>query len=59
VIRDIEIWHVAVLMVNRYGDEATTNSQRRAVELAAEGDHAGGRISVAIDQLINTTGPLN
>jgi len=63
VIRDIEIWHVAVLMVNRYGDEATTNSQRRAVELAAEGDHAGAsiwrRISVAIDQLINTTGPLN
>ena len=47
--------NVAVLMVNRYADEAEANSFRRAEELrpkcesrrsapklAAEGDHAGG-----------------
>jgi maleamate amidohydrolase len=41
VIREIEIWRVAVLMINRYADEAEANSFRRAEELAAEGDHAG------------------
>ena len=63
VIREIEIWHVAVLMVNRYADEAEANSFWRAEELAAEGDHAGAaiwrRITVAIEQLTDTTGPLN
>jgi len=37
VIREIEIWRVAVLMINRYADEAEANSFRRAEELAAEG----------------------
>ena len=41
VIREIEIWRVAVLMVNRYADEAEANSFMRAEELAAEGDRAG------------------
>jgi hypothetical protein len=41
VIREIEIWRVAVLMVNRYADEAEANSFLRAEELASEGDHAG------------------
>jgi hypothetical protein len=63
VIREIEIWRVAVLMVNRYADEAEANSLLRAEELAAEGDHAGAaiwrRVKVAIEQLIDTTGPLN
>ena len=63
VIREIEIWRVAVLMVNRYADEAEANSFRRAEELAAEGDHAGAaiwrRITVAIEQLTDTTGPPN
>jgi hypothetical protein len=63
VIREIEIWGVAVLMVNRYADEAEANSFQRAEELAAEGDHAGAaiwrRITVAIEQLTDTTGPLN
>jgi hypothetical protein len=63
VIREIEIWRVAVLMVNRYAGDAEANSFRRAVELAAEGDHAGAaiwrRVTVAIDQLTDTTGPLN
>jgi hypothetical protein len=57
VIREIEIWRVAVLMVNRYADEAEANSFMRAEELrpkresrrsapklAAEGDHAGAAI---------------
>jgi hypothetical protein len=61
VIREIEIWRAAVLMVNRYADEA--NSFQRAEELAAEGDHAGAaiwrRVTVAIEQLTDTTGPLN
>jgi len=76
VIREIEIWRVAVLMVNRYADEAEANSFRRAEELrpkcesrrsapklAAEGDHAGAaiwrRVTVAIEQLTDTTGPPN
>jgi hypothetical protein len=61
VIREIEIWRVAVLMVNRYADEAEANSFMRAEELAAEGDQAGAaiwrRVTVAIEQLIDTTGP--
>ena len=63
VIREIEIWRVAVLMVNRYADEAEANSFRRAEERAAEGDHAGAaiwrRVTVAIEQLTDTTVPLN
>ena len=63
MIREIDIWRVAVLMVNRYGDQAKTNSQRRAEELATNSDHAGAaiwrRVTVAIEQLTDTTGPLN
>jgi hypothetical protein len=60
VIPEIEIWRVAVLMMNRYADEAEANSFRRAEEL---GDHAGAaiwrRVTVAIEQLTDTTEPLN
>ena len=76
MIREIEIWRVAVLMVNRYADEAEANSFMRAEELrpkcesrrsapklAAEGDHAGAaiwrRVTVAIERLTDTTGPVN
>lgn len=34
MIREIDIWRVAVLMVNRYADEAEANSFQRAEELA-------------------------
>jgi hypothetical protein len=57
VIREIEIWRAAVLMLSRYAGDAEANSFRRAVELrpkgesrrsapklAAEGDHAGAAI---------------
>ena len=63
VIREIEIWRVAVLMINRYADEAEANSVWRAEELARDGDYAGAaiwrRITVAVEQLTDTTGPLN
>ena len=63
VIREIEIWRVAMLMVNRYADGAEANSFQRAEQLAAEGDHAGAaiwrRITGAIEQLTDTTGLLN
>ena len=74
MIREIDIWRVAVLMVNRYADEAKANSDWRAAELrprgesrrsapklATDGDHAGAaiwrRVTVAIEQLTDTTGP--
>ena len=57
MIREIEIWGVAVLMINRYAGDAEANSFHRAVELrpkgesrrsapklAAEGDRAGAAI---------------
>ena len=76
MIREIEIWRAAVLMLSRYAGEAEANSFRRVLELrpkgesrrsapklAAEGDHAGAaiwrRITVAIEQLTDTTVPLN
>ena len=36
VIREIEIWRVAVLMVNGYADEAEANSFQRAEELRSK-----------------------
>jgi len=61
VIREIDIWRVAVLMVNRYADDVEANADRRADELETEGDHAGAaiwrRVTFAIEQLIDTTGP--
>ena len=33
MIREIDIWRVAVLMVNQYADEAKANSDRRAESL--------------------------
>ena len=76
VVREIEIWRVALRMVNRYAGDAEANSFQRAVELrpkcesrrsapklAADGDHAGAaiwrRVTVAIEQLTDTTGPPN
>ena len=36
MIREIEIWRVAMLMVNRYADGAGANSFQRAEQLAAD-----------------------
>jgi hypothetical protein len=65
VIPEIDIWRVAFLMLNRYGDEADIESALRAEELAEAGDGTGAaiwrRIIDAIGQLENTTppGPLH
>jgi hypothetical protein len=65
VIPEIDIWRVANLMLNRYGDEATTESAKRADELAADGDLAGVavwlRVLDAVRQLAIKTpeGPLH
>ena len=61
MIPGIDIWRVANLMLNRYGDEADIESAIRAEELAEAGDRAGEavwrRIIDAIGQLENTTPP--
>ena len=61
MIQEIDIWHVAVLMIKRYADDAEGNADRRADELEIEGDQAGAaiwrRVTVAIEQLTDATGP--
>jgi hypothetical protein len=53
----------AVLMVNRYADAAEARAGRCADDLETEGDHTGAaiwrRVTIAIEQLTDTTGPLN
>jgi hypothetical protein len=61
MIPEIDIWRVASLMLNRYGDEADIESAIRAEELAEAGDRTGEavwrRVIDAIAQLLNTTPP--
>jgi hypothetical protein len=38
VIQEIDIWRVAVFMVNRYADAAEAKADRRADELETGGD---------------------
>jgi hypothetical protein len=63
MIRDIDIWGVAVLMLKRYADDAEANADRHADELETEGDQAGAaiwrRVTFAIANLTETTGPLH
>jgi hypothetical protein len=65
VIPEIDIWRVANLMLNRYGDEALAESAKRAEELADDSDLAGVatwlRVIDAVRQLATTTplGPLH
>ena len=54
MIREIDIWRVAALMVNRYADEAKANSDRRAAELATDGDHAGAVSGVGSQLLLSS-----
>jgi hypothetical protein len=50
-------------MVKRYADEAEANADRSADEPETEADQAEAaiwrRVSVAIEQLTDTTGPLH
>ena len=59
VVSEIDIWRAASLMLWWYGDTAEAESERRADELAADGDTAGvavwRRIISAIGQLEDTT----
>ena len=61
MISEIDIWRVAKLMLQRYGDEAEAESAIRMQELALNGDSAGAavwrRVTDAIGQLVNTTPP--
>ena len=65
MIPDADIWRAATLMLKRYGENAQSESARRADELAAEGDREGAAvwrlITDAIAQLANTTpsGPVH
>ena len=65
MIPDADIWRAAALMLKRYGDEAHSQSARRADELAAERDNEGAAvwrlITEAVAQLANTTpsGPVH
>ena len=62
MIPEIDIWRVAKLMLDRYGDQAEVESAIRMQELAFNGDRAGAaiwrRIIDAIEQLVNTTPPV-
>lgn len=63
MIREIEIWRARGADAQSLRWRRRGHSFRRAVELAAEGDHAGAAIwrrnTVAIEQLTDTTRPLN
>jgi hypothetical protein len=65
MISEIDIWRIAKLMLQRYGDEAEAESAIRMQELALNGDSAGAavwqRVTDAIGQLVNTTplGPMH
>jgi hypothetical protein len=60
MIPDADIWRAAALMLKRCGDEAHSQSARRADELAAERDHEGAAvwrlITEAVVQLTNRKG---
>jgi hypothetical protein len=61
VIPEIDIWRATTLMLNRYGDKALEQSETRAHEISANGDHDGAdtwrRITSAVEQLANSTPP--
>ena len=61
MIPEIDIWRVANLMLQRYGDLAEAESARRADELREVGDAAGvavwRRVTGAVQQLVNVTPP--
>ena len=42
MIPEIDIWRVAKLMLERYGDQAEVKSAIRMQELAFNGDSGGG-----------------
>jgi hypothetical protein len=64
VIPKIDIWRVANLVLNRYGDQAEAESTIRSAELAEAGDSAGAAVwrwvTDAIGQLrVRSLGPIS
>ena len=65
VIPEIDIWRAALLMLERFGDNAPKESAARAGNLETEGDRDGAatwrRITDAVEQLAKTTptGPVH
>jgi hypothetical protein len=61
MIPEVDIWRVAKLMLQRYGDQAEVESAIRMQELAFNGDSAGAaiwrRIIDAIGQIVNMPPP--
>jgi len=61
VVREIDIWRAANLLLKRHGDKARAEAAARADALAAAGDREGAavwrRITDAIAQLENETPP--
>jgi len=61
MIPELDIWRVANLMLNRYGNDATAEGTKRAEELAANGDLGGVAVCLpvidAVRQLAITTPP--
>ena len=55
MIPDIDIWRAAMILVKRYGDDATVEAAQRADKLQEDGDHDGAitwhRILDAIGRL--------
>ena len=54
MIPEVEIWRVANLMLQRFGDAAVAESARRAEELAADGDLAGVAVWLRVLDAITT-----
>ena len=53
VIRDIDIWCCAAVMIKRYGDAADIEAARRADEYEALGERDGQRVWLRIAQAID------
>ena len=55
---DLDIWRAAKLLMDRHGENATTEAMKRADALAAQGDAAGKvvwlRILEAVEELQST-----
>jgi hypothetical protein len=55
VIPEIDIWRVANLMLNRYGDEARAEGAKRAEELADDGDLGGVAVGCALSTQLDSS----
>jgi hypothetical protein len=54
MIPEVEIWRIANLMLQRFGDAAVAESARRVEELADDGDLAGVAVWLRVLEAITT-----